>query len=138
MAKAASPLRLQEDLLQAATTMVRRFHRSTAEQIEYWADLGRQASEVINPDILLALTSGLVRIKVEPVDSVVVDPVGVFQALEVERRTGMLGQNVTGSAARYQASESHPGYLERIDSSGGTTIGQFVNGVFSSFEASSG
>jgi hypothetical protein len=44
MAKAASPIRLQEELMQAAESTAKRFHRSTAEQIEYWADLGRSVS----------------------------------------------------------------------------------------------
>ncbi len=35
MAKAASPVRLQEDLMQIAEITTRRYHRSTAEQIEY-------------------------------------------------------------------------------------------------------
>ncbi|WP_269617933.1 TA system antitoxin ParD family protein [Zhongshania sp. BJYM1] len=49
MAKAASPIRLQQDLMQAAESTAKRFHRSTAEQIEYWAELGRSVSSSINP-----------------------------------------------------------------------------------------
>ncbi|MCB1936185.1 MAG: hypothetical protein KDF59_09600, partial [Nitrosomonas sp.] len=37
MAKSASPIRLQEELMKAAELTASRFHRSTAEQIEYWA-----------------------------------------------------------------------------------------------------
>jgi len=59
MAKAASPIRLQDELMQAASLTSKRFHRSTAEQIEYWADIGRQASEVLDPDVLVSLGSGL-------------------------------------------------------------------------------
>ncbi|MCK5666750.1 MAG: hypothetical protein KAI17_24840, partial [Thiotrichaceae bacterium] len=39
MAKALSPVRLQDDLMKAAKLTGDRFHRSTAEQIEYWADI---------------------------------------------------------------------------------------------------
>ena len=35
MAKAASPVRLQDELMQAATVTGARLHRSAAEQIEY-------------------------------------------------------------------------------------------------------
>jgi hypothetical protein len=38
------PVRLQENLMQAAKLTGERFHRSTAEQIEYWADIGRKVS----------------------------------------------------------------------------------------------
>lgn len=78
MAKSASPIRLLEELMQAAKVAVKRFHRSTAEQIEYWVDVGRQASGVIDPDVLLSLTSGLARIKVESVESRVIDPAEVM------------------------------------------------------------
>ncbi len=131
MAKAASPIRLQDELMQAASLTSKRFHRSTAEQIEYWADIGRQASEVLDPDVLVSLGSGLVRIKVEPVVDKTVDPANVFQALETERTDGTLSSKVTGNKIRYQVCETHPGYLERIDSTGSKEIGLFINGEFS-------
>ena len=131
MAKSASPIRLQEDLMQAASATAKRFHRSTAEQIEYWADVGRQASGVIDPDVLISLASGLTRIKVEPVESRNIDPEEVFEALEHDRNAGSLSNNVTGSTVKYQVCETHPGYLEQIDSAGISRIGQFEGGVFS-------
>ena len=67
MAKAASPIRLQKELMQAAESTAKRFHRSTAEQVEYWADLGRKISPTLDPDVLLSIKSGLTVIKTEPV-----------------------------------------------------------------------
>lgn len=117
--------------MQAAAVTAKRFHRSTAEQIEYWADVGRQAAGVIDPDVLLSLTSGLVSIKVEPVESRVIDPAEVFKALENARSNGSLSSNVTGSTVKYQVCKTHSGYLEQIDSTGTNIIGQFEGGVFS-------
>ena len=51
MAKAASPIRLQQDLMQAAETTAKRFHRSTAEQVEYWAELGRSVAATLDPEM---------------------------------------------------------------------------------------
>lgn len=130
MAKSASPIRLQDELMQAATETAKRFHRSTAEQIEYWADVGRQATGIIDPDILLSLASGLARIKVEEVESKAIDPAAVFNDLEKARSDGLLSSNVTGSSIKYQVCETHPGYLEQVDSAGMKTIGQFEGGVF--------
>ena len=62
MAKAASPIRFQQDLMQAAESTAKRFHRSTAEQIEYWAELGRSVSSTLDPDILLSIKAGLAKI----------------------------------------------------------------------------
>ena len=61
MPKAASPVRLQQELMQAAALSGGRFHRSTAEQIEYWAEIGRQVANLLDPDTLLAIAAGLAR-----------------------------------------------------------------------------
>ncbi len=130
MAKAASPVRLQEDLMQIAEITARRYHRSTAEQIEYWADLGRAVSDVLDPDILLSLSAGLIRLKTEPVISEPVDPEKVFLALEDERKNGKLSDAVTHAAVRFQASKRYPGLLEKIEPDDNMTIGKFENGQF--------
>jgi len=130
MAKAASPIRLQAELMQVAQSTAKRFHRSTAEQIEYWADLGRTVSKTLDPDVLLSVASGLTIIKTEAVLSEPIDPTIVFKSLECDRDEGKLKQTVTNSDICYQASRSHPGYLERLDSNGNLTIGMFENGQF--------
>ncbi len=130
MAKAASPIRLQEELMQAAESTAKRFHRSTAEQIEYWADLGRSVSSTLDPDVLLSVLSGLTTIKTEPVISLPIAPNEVFEALEKDREAGTLNSAVTSSAVRYQASLEHSGYLEQIDPNGNITTGQFEHGQF--------
>ncbi len=130
MAKSASPIRLQAELMQAAELTAKRFHRSTAEQIEYWADLGRSVSSMLDPDVLLSVSSGLTKLKTEPVVSTPVDPDDVFKSLESNREAGILQEGVTNSAVRYQASKKQPGYLERVDHEGQITLGQFKNGQF--------
>ncbi|MDX2426344.1 MAG: hypothetical protein QNK15_08840 [Cycloclasticus sp.] len=130
MAKASSPIRLQDDLMQSAKLTAKRFHRSAAEQIEYWAELGRSVSSTLDPDVLLSVVSGLTKIKTEPVHSPRIDPSNVFNALERERKGGQLSNVVTQSDLRYQASSTHPGFLERIERNGTITIGLFENGQF--------
>ena len=130
MAKASSPVRLQDDLMQAASLTAKRFHRSAAEQIEYWAELGRSVSSTLDPDVLLSVASGLTKIKTEPVHSPSIDPTDVFDALERERQAGTLSKSVTQSAIKYQASTTHPGYLERLELNGTITVGMFENGQF--------
>ncbi len=130
MAKAASPIRLQQSLMEAATQTGERFHRSTAEQVEYWADLGRRVSSVLDPDSLLSVISGLARVQVEPIYGQTVDPDALFDSLEQQRQQGTLSEAVTGNVLRYQASTAHPGYLEQITPEGTITVGQFRNGQF--------
>jgi len=130
MAKSASPIRLQEDLMKAAESAAGRFHRSTAEQIEFWAELGRSVADTLDPDVLLSVKSGLSRIKVEPVYGEPVDPEAVFGTLETQRKNGTLSKQVTNAAFRYQISAKHPGYLDRIDRQGNINTGRFVDGQF--------
>ena len=130
MAKALSPVRLQDDLMKAAKLTGERFHRSTAEQIEYWADIGRKVSKVLDPDTLISISTGLTRVKVEPIYGKPIDPDDVFNLLETQRQQGALTQAVTSSAIKYQSSLVHPGYLERIDQKGNVSVGQFKNGEF--------
>ena len=131
MPKAASPVRLQEGLMESARVSGAALHRSAAEQIEYWADIGRKVSRIIDPEILLAVEAGLARITVEKVESVNVNPESVFAALDADRESGELASAIAEqSPIRYQASKTSPGLLERVGSGGDVVRGQFVNGDF--------
>ncbi|MDO6594422.1 hypothetical protein [Neptuniibacter sp. 1_MG-2023] len=130
MAKAHSPLRLDANLVEQAKLSGKHLHRSTAEQIEYWADIGRSVSKVITPETLLQLYAGLVKVKVEPVDGPTVDPDRLFDILEDDRVAGCLQDNITSSSLRYQASAQYPGMLEQIALDGTVIVGQFENGKF--------
>ena len=134
MPKAASPVRLQNDLMQAAGVTGKRLHRSAAEQVEYWATLGRQIAAFVDPDTLLKVSVGLARLKVEPTMAQPVDPDVVFSAVEADRHSGELSRKVTSAAIRYQASITHPGYLEQINEHGIRTVGTFHTGVFTPIE----
>ncbi|MET0123675.1 MAG: hypothetical protein ABW124_21810 [Candidatus Thiodiazotropha sp. 6PLUC9] len=132
MAKAASPIRLQEELMQAAALIGEQEHRSAAEQVEYWASLGRKIARQVNPDTLLEVAAGLAHIKVEPAVGQPVDPKAVFSAVEARRHAGTLAQEVTTATPTYQASLTYPGCLEQIDKQGNRRVGRFQNGVFTS------
>ena len=130
MPKASSPVRLQDDLMKAATLAGERLHRSTAEQVEYWASLGRSISSMIDPDKLLTITAGLAKIEVKPITAPAINSTDVFAALEANRGSGALAASVTTSPVRYQASAQQPGLLEQISPDGTVVVGQFRNGVF--------
>jgi hypothetical protein len=130
MPKSASPVRLQQALMQSAALAGARQHRSAAEQIEYWAALGQQVAGVLDPDKLLDVASGLAALKVEPITSTAVAPEQVFAALEQQRRSGHLSQSVSGASLRYQASKAQPGLLEEIRPNGNRRLGRFCNGLF--------
>lgn len=130
MAKAASPIRLEKALMEAASLSGKRLHRSAAEQVEYWADIGRTVDASVSPDSLLEVATGLARLKVERVVALPVDPDDVFAQLEHDRDSGQLAASVARSNVQYQASRQFPGSLERIALDGEITVGTFVNGQF--------
>ena len=129
MAKSASPVRLQDDLMRRAALADVRHHRSAAQQIEYWAALGQDVA-ALDPDLLLDVKAGLARLRVEPVRAEAVAPESVFASFDAQRQSGSLAASVSMASVRYQACPSRPGLLERIDSNGSISIGTFEGGVF--------
>ncbi|MGB3619979.1 hypothetical protein FT643_02670 [Ketobacter sp. MCCC 1A13808] len=130
MAKAASPVRLESNLMNAATEASSAQHRSAAEQIEYWADIGRKVAKIIDPDTLLAINAGLIRIKLEETTPVTASPDDVFATLGSARESGALSDAIASGSIRYQASAAHPGMLEQVHPDGEVLIGQFCDGEF--------
>jgi len=131
MAKASSPIRLQQDLMDNATVEGQLFNRSAAEQVEYWASIGRRLSKVVESDTLLSISAGLATVHVEPVETQPVDSANVFKNLQQQRESGDLTKKIKQAGMpRYQASALHAGYLERIDTDGNIVLGEFKQGVF--------
>lgn len=116
--------------MQSAIQAAARHHRSAAEQIEYWAALGRQVARFVDPDALLDVQAGLARLQVEPVVAQRVSADAVFAAVEMARQSGHLSQHVSEGTIRYQASPDQPGVLEQIAADGTRTTGRFSNGSF--------
>lgn len=135
MAKAASPIRLQQDLMDSASVEGKLFNRSAAEQVEYWASIGRRLSNVVESDTLLSISAGLATVHVESVETRPIDPDIVFANLEQQSKSGALAEMIKHGQPRYQAAANHPGYLERIDASGEVVLGIFKDGVFTSVSA---
>ena len=130
MAKASSPLRLESKLMSAATVASTSQHRSAAEQIEYWADIGRKVCKLIDPEALLAINAGLLKVTLKDTPPVSVDPDDVFAALARDRHSGALSEAIAVNAIRYQASANQPGLLEQVHPDGRVFIGQFTDGKF--------
>ena len=112
MVKAQLPVILDSSLMNAASTAGILQYRSAAQQIEYWADLGRKIASSIDLETLLAVKAGLVKLRVEHIDSSPVDPDAVFAALDNARNSGALSEAISSGSLRYQASVEKPGYLE--------------------------
>lgn len=131
MAKASTPIRIQDQLFQAAVLHGRAAHRSATQQLEYWAELGRTVSAELAPELLVKVRAGLARLRVDHRAGPALSPDEVFGQLDSMRAGGELEAAIKQSnRVRYQLSEQNPGMLEQISPSGARVIGQFENGCF--------
>lgn len=130
MVKATSPVRLKSSLMSAATAAGIPLQRTAAEQIEYWADIGRKVAKTVDPETLLAVQAGLAVLRVEHAVTSPVDPDEVFKVHDRECRSRALAEAIASGSVRYQASLSKPGYLEACYPDGHIEVGHFTDGLF--------
>lgn len=130
MGKAAS-IRINETLYSAADRAGHLQKRSISKQIELWAELGKVVENLIKIEDLFAVVQGIKKIEVTPVVSKHVDTETVIESLEKSRKDGTLKGMVTKAPIYFEASQSSPGLLDRVDAkTGGRQTGRFVNGEF--------
>ncbi len=127
----SSPIRLNPTLMEAARREGSIKKRTAPKQIELWAELGKTVELVMDLTDVLAVIQGFKKIKVETVESVAVDPVDVFNLLEESRKSGELSEKVTSAAVYFEASQSKPGRIDRVNfATGERQTGRFHNGKF--------
>jgi hypothetical protein len=124
-------MRLDESLIAAAEREAAIQKRSIPKQIEFWAELGRAVEHLIGIDDAIAVSQGLRRIELIPLSFKSVAPGDVFDALESRRKSKTLSNGVTEAAIYYEASPSHPGFLDKVNRrTGERWTGRFRNGEF--------
>lgn len=126
----ASAIRLDDNLVRAASVEATLNHRTTPKQIEMWAAIGRAVAQGVSMEDALAISQGLARVHVERVISQPVETRQVFELIQQARASKQLAQRLQANRVVYQASAEHPGLLEEIHPNGMRRIGQFENGVF--------
>lgn len=126
----SNPLRLDAELVRQAKATALIYKRTIPRQIEYWAEIGRAVESMLTQEQLLAVREGLAKLVLDAKDSGPISPEAVFDELERQREDGTLAASVTNATVRYQASEAHPGRLERIEADGNRTVGLFQDGRF--------
>lgn len=133
MAKSNSPIRLDDGLMSEAKTAAKLHKRSPAEQIEYWASIGRSMAKIIDPEALIRVKSGASKIRIEATDAKPLDVDDVFASLDEQRESGVLSSLVRKSSFVYRAHGDSTGQLEQIDQAGNVKVGSFENGAFVEF-----
>lgn len=124
------PVRLDDRLVQEAAAEAQLNRRSTPKQIEFWAEIGQLVADKIAPEDLLALTQGLLSVKLARPEITPPDSEAVWQAVARASESGQLAHTLQQARVVYQASAAHPGYLEALYPDGSRAVGSFKNGRF--------
>lgn len=126
----STPLRVSNSLFQEAAVEGSLMNRSTAKQVEFWAELGKRVAHSVTPADLLALMQGIAEVHVEIAESKAINPEQIFTEVEKASASGQLGRKITRNALFYEASITHPGMLDQVMPDGSRRIGSFSNGLF--------
>ena len=130
MKHSKSAIRLDPGLVHEAEMEALIHKRTTPKQIEYWAEIGKKVSELLDPTDLLAVTQGIARLEVKDIVSYPLSADKVFERVAEESGSGYLSAKVTAAKVSYEAHPSLPGLLLRINEDGSTDAGHFKNGKF--------
>jgi hypothetical protein len=124
-------LRIDENLVIEAQRQAKVQRRSINGQVEYWATLGKAIASKISTADAFAVTQGLKEIRLEPAENIAIAPEIVLNELEKDRAKGFSGKPVTSAPFYFEASISHPGFLDKVDTvTGERQTGRFHNGTF--------
>ena len=126
----SKPLRLDEELVRAASAVGRLHRRSVPRQIEFWAEIGRAVEQRLPVEDLIALREGLARLVVDRGGSLPADPAAVLGDIEATRAAGTLADRVSEALVRYQSCPGRPGLLQRLAADGTREVGRFQDGEF--------
>lgn len=129
-AKQAPPVRLSDPFYKRMYVAAKINSRSVPKHLEHMVNIAESISGRVTREELLDVQSGLRKIVVEKIEAPRVDKGALFGSLEIMRDSGTLSQAVSSAETKYQASPSHPGYLERINNDGSRDAGMFKGGKF--------
>jgi len=126
----STPLRVSDSLFKEAEVEGSFMNRSTAKQVEFWAELGRRVAQSVTPADMLALMQGIANVRVELPDSPPINPEQVFTSVEEASSSYQLGHNITQGRMYYEASRSRTGLLDRVLPDSTRQSGRFIDGSF--------
>jgi|SRR6185312_2329807 len=131
----SSSIRLSEELIREAEEQVKSSHRSVPKQIEFWAQIGKEAEQNMTSADIVALVNREIEVKIFRKMSEPVAFDQVFNAIEVDRKNGVLQNKIVKDKIWYEESSDFPGFLIRVTKNGQRDIGSFVDGKFKTMEA---
>ncbi len=133
---ATQSIRLDINLISQAKLAAAMQCRSTPNQLEYWANIGRMISSVIAMEDACAIYQGLKKLRIEPTETIPVNSETVFNNLEADREKRFANKPITSAPFYFEASQKIHGLLDKVDSvTGARKTGKFANGEFTEVHA---
>lgn len=122
MKRQRKSVKLSNKLLNAAKATAAQEQRTVSEQIECWIELGRCLSEFMDPQDILAITTGFSTPEIKSSE-----PLDAHQSTEIQSIKEALEKDQCGvvyddPSIIYRASRLHLGLIERIAPDGSTTL----------------
>ncbi len=124
----SKPIRIDPAMLERAKIEGRMFRRSPPKQIEFWAEIGRQVSSLVDARDLFAVFTGAASVKITHNLSQPVSTTDVLAKLKADRSSGALRNSVTTAKATYGIDED--GRIRRTTADGRESLGDLVDGQF--------
>jgi hypothetical protein len=124
------PIRVSDELLEDAKQQIKLSYRSLTKQIEFWAQIGKEAEMNMTPADVAALVNGEVEIKVLRKKSEPIDFDSIFDEVESDRKAGTIKSKVLKDKVWYEESPKNPGMFFRLTNDGEQTLGKFSDGKF--------
>jgi hypothetical protein len=131
MAKHTSPMRLSENLVDEAKVIANIMHRSTAEQIEYWSEMGKRLSATLTVQQAIEFMSGKINVSVSALSEPTIDIMALSNEVEEDSKSGDLAKELLAKGQTLYAPSHDSGCtLEAIKPNGERVKGNFRNGKF--------
>lgn len=131
MAKHISPMRLNENLVAEAQVIAATMHRSTAEQIEYWSEIGKRISNELTTQQLTQLMTGVGHVVFTVPTPAPLDVMALSDEVEADSKAGRLHTDLLAQGQiLYEPAPEGVGLLTAFHPDGTTSKGRFKNGAF--------
>ena len=125
-----TPVRLDQSLMEAAKTQGSLSTRTPPEQIQYWATIGKSVESLLTSADLLSLMAETVEIQLVHKEAPYIDPMSVLLDPMASASNEQVKAKAMSVGFAFQASNLHPGKLEKVYPDGKIEVGTFIGGVF--------
>ena len=122
------PVKLSDELVEAAREEAANADRSITSQIEHWAKIGRSVETILRHQDIRKLKRSPSSVTLTSAARRSIEATLARVVAETDRRS--LGRSLQAGRTVYQSDPAGSGLTERIEPDGRRTLGRLVNRIF--------